>query len=339
MKIAVDAMGSDHYPQPDVEGAVAAARKHGVEVILVGDESQIHKVLDPLHTQDIPIRVVDAPEMLTMKDKGLALALKAKRKGSRTSMAVGIDLVKRGEAQAFVTAGNTGAAAATAYFRIGTMAGVERPALATPFPTRMGRCVVLDIGANPDCQPENLLQFAIMGAVYAERVRGVKNPRVGLLSNGEEAGKGDLLVREAHQKLLGSGLNYLGNVEPKELMAGAADVVVTDGFTGNILLKASEAVASLMLETMRDRIKSASLLGKVGGVLVRPTLRSVAKLLDPSEEGAAVLLGIDGLIFVGHGRSNALAIENAVRVAKLAAAADVLNSIRTEIGQRLPSPA
>jgi glycerol-3-phosphate acyltransferase PlsX len=254
-------------------------------------------------------------------------------------MAVGMDLVKRGEAQAFVTAGNTGAAAATAYFRIGTLAGVERPALATVFPTRLGKCVVLDIGANPDCKPENVVQFAVMGAVYAERVRGVKNPRVALLSNGEEAGKGDALVRESHKQLLVSGLNYLGNVEPKELMAGTADVVVTDGFTGNILLKASEAVASLILETMRDRIQSASLLGKLGGLLVRPTLRSVAKLLDPTEEGAAPLLGIDGLIFVGHGRSNALAIENAVRLAKRAVEADVLNSIRAEIGQRLPSPA
>lgn len=254
MKIAVDAMGSDHYPRPDVEGAVAAAGMYGVEVILVGDEARIHTVLEPLKATGRSIRVVHAPEMLTMDDKGLALALKAKRKEPRTSMAVGIDLVKHGEAQAFVTAGNTGAAVATAYFRIGTMAGVERPALAPAFPTRSGSCVVLDIGANPDCKPENLVQFAVMGAVYAERVRGVKHPRVALLSNGEEAGKGNTLVRETHKQLLTSGLNYLGNVEPKELMAGRADVVLTDGFTGNILLKASEAVASLIFETVRDKI-------------------------------------------------------------------------------------
>jgi len=339
MKIAVDAMGSDHYPRPDVEGAVAAAGMYGVEVILVGDEARIHTVLEPLKATGRSIRVVHAPEMLTMDDKGLALALKAKRKEPRTSMAVGIDLVKHGEAQAFVTAGNTGAAVATAYFRIGTMAGVERPALAPVFPTRTGTCVVLDIGANPDCKPENLVQFAVMGAVYAERVRGVKHPRVALLSNGEEAGKGNTLVRETHKQLLTSGLNYLGNVEPKELMAGRADVVLTDGFTGNILLKASEAVASLIFETVRDKIQSASALAKLGGLLVRPTLRSVAQLLNPSEEGAAPLLGIDGLVFIGHGRSDALAIQNAVRVAKLAVEADVLNSIRAEIGHRLPSRA
>ncbi|MGA2821370.1 MAG: phosphate acyltransferase PlsX [Anaerolineales bacterium] len=339
MKIAVDAMGSDHYPRPDVEGAVAAARMYEVEVILVGDESRIHTVLDPLKATGCSIRVVHSPEMLTMDDKGFALALKAKRKEPRTSMAVGIDLVKRGEAQAFVTAGNTGAAVATAYFRIGTIAGVERPALAPVFPTRSGSCVVLDIGANPDCKPENLVQFAVMGTVYAERVRGVKHPRVALLSTGEEAGKGNSLVRETHKQLLMSGLNYLGNVEPKELMAGRADVVLTDGFTGNILLKSSEAVASLILETVRDKIQSASALAKLGGLLVRPTLRSVAKLLNPSEEGAAPLLGIDGLVFIGHGRSDALAIQNAVRVAKLAVEADVLNSIRAEIGQRLPARA
>jgi glycerol-3-phosphate acyltransferase PlsX len=216
---------------------------------------------------------------------------------------------------------------------------VERPALAGAFPTRSGSCVVLDIGANPDCKPENLVQFAVMGSVYAERARGVRNPRVALLSNGEEPGKGNALVRETHQQLLASGLNYLGNVEPKELMAGKADVVLADGFTGNILLKASEAVASLILETMRDRIRSASILAQLGGVLVRPTLRSIAKLLNPSEEGAAPLLGIDGLVFIGHGRSDAQAIQSAVRVAKRAVEADLLSSIRAEIGRRLASPA
>ena len=188
MKIALDAMGSDRHPRPDVEGGLAAAREYGVEVLLVGNESALRPVLDELRPGAAPVRIVHAPDVLTMEDKGLALALKAKRKEARNSMAVGIDLVRSGEAQAFVTAGNTGAAAAVAYFRMGTLPGVERPALAPVFPTKRGSCVVLDIGANPDCKPENLLQFAIMGVIYAERVRGVPQPRVGLLSNGEEAG-------------------------------------------------------------------------------------------------------------------------------------------------------
>jgi glycerol-3-phosphate acyltransferase PlsX len=268
----------------------------------------------------------------------MALALKAKRKDARNSMAVGIDLVKRGEAQAFVTAGNTGAAGATAYFRLGTLPGIERPALAPVFPTRKGSCVVLDIGANPDCKPENLLQFGIMGSLYAERVRRVQRPRVGLLSNGEEAGKGNQLVREAYPLLAASGLNFIGNVEGKELIGGEADVVVTDGFTGNVMLKTSEAIAHMITEVIREKIMTASPLVKLGGALVRPALRSLRKLLDPSEEGAAPLLGVNGLVFIGHGRSDAQAIKNAVRVARQAAQANVLDSIRDVMAQR-PAPA
>lgn len=333
MRIVVDAMGSDDYPRPDVEGSVMAAREYGVEVILVGDEKQIRPLLPPSSS----LRVVHAPDMLTMQDKGLALALKAKRKNAQNSMAIGIDLVKSGEAQAFVTAGNTGAAAATAYFRLGTLPGVDRPALAPLFPTRHGHCVVLDIGANPDCKPENLVQFARMGCVYAERVRGVHNPRLGLLSNGEEAGKGNQLVKDAYPLLTAAGLNFIGNVEPKELIGGEADVVVTDGFSGNVLLKSSEAVASFLLNTIKEKLEAAPLHVKLGAMLIRPTLRSIRKLLDSSEEGAAPLLGVNGLVFIGHGRSDAAAIKNAVHVAKQAVEADVLNRIRDEIA-RAPVP-
>jgi glycerol-3-phosphate acyltransferase PlsX len=198
---------------------------------------------------------------------------------------------------------------------------------------------VLDVGANPDCKPEHLLQFAIMGHVYAEKVRGVRNPRIGLLSNGEEPGKGNALIRETYPVLAASGLNFIGNVEGKEVFAGAADVVVTDGFSGNILLKGAEAVGALILDIVREKIQAASPLVKVGGLLVRPTLRSLRRMLDPSEEGAAPLLGVDGLVFIGHGRSDALAIQNAVRVAKLAAEAGVLESVSAEIAGRLsPRP-
>jgi phosphate acyltransferase len=335
MRIVVDAMGSDTYPAPDVAGSVMAAREYGVEILLVGDEAKVRPLLEAQNPGALPIRIVHAPEMLTMEDKGLAMVLKAKRKNAKNSMAVGIDLVKNGEAQAFVTAGNTGAASMTAYFRLGTIPGVERPALAPLFPTRHGHCVVLDIGANPDCKPENLVQFGQMGSLYAERMRGIRNPRVGLLSNGEEAGKGNQLVKDTYPLLAASGLNFIGNVEPKELIGGEADVVVTDGFSGNVLLKSSEAVALFMFELIKEKLGAAPFWVKAGGALVRPTLRGLRKLLDSSEEGAAPLLGIDGLVFIGHGRSDALAIQNAVRVAKQAVEVDMLHGLRTALSKSL----
>jgi len=335
MRIVVDAMGSDRCPQPDVEGGLLAAREYGVEIIFVGDEKVVSPLLAQHAADHLPVKLVHAPEVITMEDKGLALALKAKRPHPKTSMAVGIDLIKRGEAEAFVTAGNTGGGVATAYFRLGMLSGVERAALAPAFPTQKGTCVILDIGANPDCKPENLFQFAVMGSVYAEKVRQVKQPRVGLLSNGEEAGKGNQLVRDVYPLLAASGLNFIGNVEGKEVLGGEADVVVTDGFTGNILLKTSEAVARLILETMRQKIKSASVVAQLGGLLVKPALQSLRQMLDPSEEGAAPLLGVNGLVFIGHGRSDAQAIKNAVRVARNAIQVNVLNSIRDEIARSL----
>jgi glycerol-3-phosphate acyltransferase PlsX len=334
-RIVVDAMGSDNYPQPDVEGAVLAAREYGVEIILVGDESKIKPVLDALNPGALPIRIVHAPEMLTMEDKGEKLAFKARHKEARNSMAVGIDLVKKGEAEAFVTAGNTGAAMVTALFRLGRMRGVDRPALAPIFPTATGSCVVLDIGANPDCKPENLVQFAILGSIYAEKVRGVEHPKIGLVSNGEEEGKGNELVRAATPLLKAADVNYYGNVEGKEVIGGKVDVAVTDGFVGNVMLKTSEAVAKLIVDEIKETIKNGNLATKIGGLLVKPALGSIKKVLDPSEEGAAPLLGVNGLVFIGHGRSDALAIKNAVRVAKNAAEAGVLDSMRAAIEHSL----
>lgn len=334
-RIVVDAMGSDDFPIPDVLGAVMAAREYGVEIILVGDESKIGPVLAAQNPGNLPIRVVHAPEMLTMEDKGLALVLKARRPNSKNSMAVGIDLVKNGQAEAFVTAGNTGAASVTAYFRLGTIPGVDRPGLTPVFPTASGSCVVLDVGANPDCKPENLLQFAIMGSIYAEKVRGVKNPKIGLLSNGEEAGKGNELIKHTYPLLKDSGLNFYGNIEGKELIGGKVDVAVTDGFTGNVLLKSSEAVAKLLMDKIKEAIQTGGLRAKLGGLLVRPVLKGIKKMMDPAEEGAAPLLGVNGLVFIGHGRSDANAIKNAVRVANNAVKANVLESIRTAIEQSL----
>ncbi|HEX7620467.1 MAG TPA: phosphate acyltransferase PlsX [Anaerolineales bacterium] len=334
-RIVVDAMGSDDFPIPDVVGAVMAAREYGVEIILVGDELKIRPLLTMQNPGNLPIRIVHAPEMLTMEDKGIALVLKARRPQSKNSMAVGIDLLKNGQAEAFVTAGNTGAASVTAYFRLGTIPGVDRPGLAPIFPTASGSCVVLDVGANPDCKPENLLQFAIMGSIYAEKVRGLNNPKIGLLSNGEEAGKGNELIKHTYPLLKGSGLNFYGNIEAKELIGGKVDVAVTDGFTGNVLLKSSEAVAKLLMDKIKEAIQDGGLRAKFGGLLVKPALKGIKKMMDPAEEGAAPLLGVNGLVFIGHGRSDAISIKNAIRVANNAVNANVLESIRTSIEQSL----
>jgi glycerol-3-phosphate acyltransferase PlsX len=331
IKIVVDAMGSDSYPTPDILGSISAAREYGVQIYLVGDEKLIKPILETQNLDTLQIQIVHAPEMLTMQDKGMSLVLKARRSNSKNSMAIGMDMVKSGAADAFVTAGNTGAASVSAYFRLGTIQGIDRPALAPIFPTAKGSCIVLDVGANPDVKPENLLQFAIMGKIYAERVRGVINPRIGLISNGEEAGKGNQLVKNAYPLLLNSRLNFVGNVEGKEVIGGDVDVAVTDGFTGNVMLKTSEAVAKLLVDKIKETIKSGGPLTQLGGLLIKGSMGRIKKLMDPSEEGAAPLLGINGLVFIGHGRSDATAIKNAIRIAKQAAEANILLSIRDAI--------
>ena len=334
-RIVVDAMGSDNHPLPDVEGAVMAAREYGVDIVLVGDESVIKPALASANPGTLPISIVHAPETLTMEDKGMKLVLKARRPTSQNSMAVGIDLIKNGEADAFVTAGNTGAAMVTAYFRLGTIPGVDLPALAPVFPTATGTCVVLDVGANPDVKPENLVQFAIMGSIYSQKVRGINSPKVGLVSNGEEEGKGNNLVKETTPLLKESGLNFYGNVEGKEVIGGVVDVAVMDGFVGNVMLKTAEAVAKLIVDKIKESIKSGGPLAMLGGILIRPALGGIRKLLDPAEHGAAPLLGVNGLVFIGHGRSDANAIKNAIRVAKEAAEANVIESLKTAIEESL----
>ena len=332
IRIVLDAMGSDDHPEPDVAGAVMAAREYGVKVILVGDESLLRPTLESLSPEpDLPVEIVHAPEVLTMEDKGLALALKARRKNAKNSMAVGMDLLKDGKADAFVTAGNTGAAMTTAYFRLGTIPGVDLPALAPLFPTATGYCLVLDIGANPDVRAENLLQFGIMGSIYAEKAMRIASPKVGLISNGEEEGKGNHLVKEATPLFKESGLNFYGNVEGKEVIGGAVDVAVTDGFTGNVMLKTSEAVAKLLTDKIKEAILNGGIAAKIGGALIKPAMKEVKALLDPSNVGAAPLLGVNGLVFIGHGRSDAVAIKNGIRSAKIAVESSLLESIRDAI--------
>jgi glycerol-3-phosphate acyltransferase PlsX len=261
-------------------------------------------------------------------------AADAARGKARSSMAVGMDLLAEGRGDAFVTAGNTGGAMATALFRLGRIRGVKRPGLCATFPVLGGQAVVIDIGANADCRPEYLAQFAVMGALYAELVLGKANPRVALLSNGEEAGKGNDLVRHAYPLLAAAGLNFLGNLEPKEFYAGQTDVLVSDGFNGNILLKASEAAADMLMKLVRTEIRSTPRT-TLGGLLARPAFRRVGALLDPAEYGAVPLLGVDGLVFIGHGRSDARALVNAIRVARQAAESHLLEAIRSAIQERL----
>jgi glycerol-3-phosphate acyltransferase PlsX len=334
MRIVLDAMGSDTCPEPELLAAVESTNLFGEEIILVGPIEDLKTRLNSFSASGNLIRLVDATDTISMADKGMSLALKAKRRNSKTSMAVGIDLVKSGEADAFVTAGNTGGAMTTAYFRLETIPGVERPALAPTFPVKNGYCIVLDIGANPDCKPEHLLQFAIMGSIFAQKTRGILNPRVAILSNGEEAGKGNELVKNTYPLLVNSGLNFTGNVEGKELFAGEADVVVTDGFTGNILLKSTEAVAKLIMEIMVQQLKSNPI-SMLGGILAKPSLTKVKAMLNPDEYGAAPLLGVNGLVFIGHGRSNAHALVSAIKAARASVEANLLDSIRNAIQESI----
>lgn len=330
MTIILDAMGSDQYPDPEIQAAVQAAERYGEEIILVGSQALIEPKLKALNVKNLPVVIEDAPDLVEMGEK----PVEAARRKPRNSMAVGLELIKSGRGQAFVSAGNTGAVMFNALRTLGRIPGVARPGLTALFPVKDGRCAVVDIGANADCRPEFLLQFAVMGSVYAEAVLHKPNPRVGLLSNGEEAGKGNTLVHETYPLLEKSGLNFIGNVEGKELFNGAADVVVTDGFTGNILLKSSEAVAKLLVDILRAELMS-SFTTKMGALLAKPAFGKIKQILDPAETGAAPLLGIDGLVFVGHGRSDSRAMLNGIRVAREAVQADLLSKLHTAIQERL----
>ena len=331
MRIVLDAMGGDHAPQVTIDGAVQAARELGVEVILVGRQEAIEAELAKYDTKGLNLPIVHASQVVGMEEHTMAVKEK-----SDSSMVVGMRLVKDGKADAFVSAGNSGAVMAAALFNLGRIKGVKRPALSAVYPTTSGRCVFLDVGANTDCKPEYLLQFAIMGHVYAERVLGIPNPKVGLLSNGEEEDKGTMVVREAYQLLkesrgLKPRLNFIGNVEGKDLPAGMADVVVSDGFAGNVAVKLSEGLVMSLFRTAKRELTTGSLaklalllmlpgviLSLPGAILLVPAFKRLAKRFDYAEVGGAPLLGVDGVVIIAHGRSNAKAIKNAIGVARQA---------------------
>ncbi len=326
MRIVVDAMGSDNYPVPDVAGAVAAAETWpDDQIILVGQADKIEEELDKFDTSGLGLQIVHAAEVIEMDDDPAWGA----REKKESSMHVGMGLVRDGEADAYVSAGNTGGILAVATLHtLRRIRGVRRPALAAILPLPAGYFVTLDIGANADCKPEYLVQFALMGAVYAKAVLGRAEPRVALLSNGEERGKGNQLVKETTELLEGSDLVFVGNVEPKEAMARDADVVVHDGFAGNIFIKTIEATAGMLTKLIRDEIK-ASPVTAIGGLMAKPAFGRVARRVDPFEVGGGPLLGVNGVVIVAHGRSNARAIKNAIDQARQAVRGGVVEAIRS----------
>jgi phosphate acyltransferase len=315
MRIAVDAMGGDHAPRRPVDGALAAARHLGIGIDLVGRADRIRdELVRHPDAEALGVLVVDAPDVVDM-DESAALALRRK---PRSSVMVAAGRVKAGEASALVTAGHTGAAVVAAHAVFGMLEGVDRPALAPVVPTKQGSAVLLDAGATVECRPTHLVQFGVMGSAYARFALGLERPRVGLLSIGEEASKGNELTREAHRLMTQAPLNFVGNVEARGIFAGEADVVVADGFTGNVVLKLSEGVVEMVEDLLRGELQS-TFSSQMGYLLSQRAFRRFRKRVDYSEYGGAPLLGTAGVVVVGHGRSSVKAIRNAVvQAARLA---------------------
>ncbi|OFV83674.1 MAG: phosphate acyltransferase [Acidobacteria bacterium RIFCSPHIGHO2_12_FULL_67_30] len=327
--IAVDAMGSDHAPQVEVEGAVLAARDYGVAVQLVGQPALLERHLARQNANSLPISIVPASDVIAMDES----PVKALRRKPEASVRLTALQVREGKAQGMVSAGNTGAAMAAAKMELGTLPGVDRPALASVFPTKRGTpAVLVDVGANVDCRPQHLHQFAIMGEVYYRVMFGVARPRVGLLSIGEEASKGNEVVRETHKRLKETPLSFdfVGNVEGRDLYGGDVHVIVCDGFIGNVALKISEGMVEAIMAMLKEAM-SSNLTAQVGYVLSRQAYDEFKRRLDYSEYGGAPLLGIRGVCVICHGRSNANAIKNAIRVAAGFSDAGINEKIEKEL--------
>ncbi len=330
--IALDAMGGDHFPKPEVEGAVQAAKALGVKVILVGREDVVRQELNK-HPgwQSLPIEIRHASQQITMEDS----AGKAVRSKKDSSIRVASRLVRTGEAHCVVSAGNTGAVMATAKMVQGMLPGVDRPALASAFPTLKGSAVMLDVGANVDSSPQMLAQFAVMGDAFARVIYRKSRPRVGILSIGEEEHKGNALTHEAFPLLKAlENINFIGNVEGRDVYSGAVDVIVCDGFVGNVALKVSEGLIEVLFRQMLRQSLKETLTRKVGAYLARGAFSDFRKRVDYAEYGGAPLLGVNGLCMICHGRSNAKAIRNAIRVAKEFVEGRINERIATELDGR-----
>ncbi len=331
IKVAVDAMGGDNAPRATVAGAVQAAKEYGVGVILVGIEQSIQAELDAIHqVKSLPIEIRHASQVVDMLDSPSTVF----RRKRDSSIRIANELVKSGEAVAVISAGNSGAAMATSMFVLRSLEGVERPAIAVFMPTVKGACIILDAGANVDCKPSHLLQFAVMGEILAKYVLKYPNPRVGLLSIGEEETKGNELTKEAFKLLNESSFNFIGNVEGRDVMTGYADVIVCDGFIGNVVLKLSEAVGEAIGIIIKDNI-GENLIRKLGYFMMRPAFRALKRKVDYAEYGGAPLLGVEGISIIGHGRSSARAIKNAIRVAADFAKSEVNKHIHEDIEKNM----
>jgi glycerol-3-phosphate acyltransferase PlsX len=325
--IAVDAMGGDHAPRPEVEGSVLAARQFGVRILLVGQPAELRRELAKHSVKGLSVEIVPATEVITMTDSPTV----AFRKKKDSSAHVAARLVRQGQADGMTSAGNTGAVMTVARFVLGTLPSVQRPALAAQLPTsRGGVAVLLDVGANVDSKVAHLVQFAVMGEIYYRLIFGVRRPKVALLSIGEEEMKGNELITEVHPRLKELPLNFVGNVEGRELFSGNVNVVVCDGFTGNVALKVSEGAAQQIILLLKKALQS-TMASKVGSLLSRSAYREFRKSIDYSEHGGAPLLGVRGVTVIGHGGSNANAIKNAVRVATEMARARLNERIEQEL--------
>lgn len=323
-------MGGDFAPHAAVAGAVLAARAFGIGVALTGPESEVRGELARLATDGLDIQVVHAPEVIDMGELSPAEAVRSSPDNSITRA---LELVQTGAADGFATAGHTGATLAAALFTLGRLPGVRRPAVAVALPSLAGPCVLIDIGANTDVKPEFLAQFGIMGAAYAEKVLGIKRPRVGLLSIGEERGKGSQVVQEALPLLEATGVNFVGNIEGRDIPAGNADVAVMDGFTGNILLKFAEGIVALVEQITRESA-AGDPMAILGALLMRPALRRARARMDYRAFGGALLLGVRGVVVIGHGRSDPEAVKTAVGVAMRAAEQGLVQAIQAGVQEK-----
>lgn len=336
-RIAIDAMGGDHAPAELVKGALSALKADpSLSLTLVGDADRLRAELAQQGAQGLPIDLVHASEVIGMDEAATAV-----RKKKDASINVAMNLVKRGEAQAVVALGSTGAAMSAALLGLGRIKGIERPAIGVVMPTIRGHCLLIDVGANADCKPSYLQQFAIMGRVYAQQVLKVPEPRIGLMNIGEEPGKGNELAQAAYTLLAETpGLGFVGNVEGRDMTRGKVDVVVTDGFVGNVVLKSAEGFAELFETLLREAIMGGGLKAKLGALLMRGALRNFKRRVDPAEYGGALLLGVNGVCIIGHGSSRAYAVANAIRVAKEAVLGGSVAAIAGNLtpAEGLPSP-
>lgn len=326
MKIAVDAMGGDNAPFATVEGSIEAVKEYDVDIILVGKKDVIEKELIKHNYTGSKIQVVNADEVITNDDK----PVKAIKQKQNSSMVVAMNMVKNKEADAVISAGSTGALLTGGLFIVKRIKGIDRAALAPVYPTKRGISLLLDAGANTDCRPKYLQQFAVMGSIYCEKVLKKENPKVGLINIGEEQGKGNELTKEAYELLSNSELNFYGNLEARDIPEGHVDVMVADGFIGNIVLKLTEGLASTIFSMLKEEFMK-SFVTKLGALILKPGLRKFKNRLDYSEYGGAPLLGVKGAVIKAHGSSNANAIKNAIRQAKIFVENNVIDKIEEDI--------